>query len=247
MNMDSIQIHLSSKFCDNFVNGSMANCEFYLPMVELPSQHYIYLSVQNFVCPHTWYNVDSTNNVLIYYVNGVYTYLNITQGNYNSNQLASFLQTNMSGFTVSYSIITNKITFTNSSLNFYFSNNSTCLELLGFPSIELYQTSILLSLSSYSQVNLLSKSCIYIQSNLQTGNINNQGKAEGNILCSVPINCAPYSLISYVNYSGFRTNLFSNHLSYINIKIVDESNALINLNGYWSMTLQLDIVRFGRN
>jgi hypothetical protein len=37
--------------------------------------------------------------------------------------------------------------------------------------------------------------------------------------------------------------LYSNNISYINIKIVDENNTLMNLNGcYWNLTLQLDIV-----
>lgn len=246
MNVDSLQIHLNSKHADRYVNNSVSDCEFYIPLIEIPPQHYIYLSVQNFTCGYTWYNINENNCVLIYYLDGVYNYLSITKGNWNANQLASFLQTNMNGFTVTYSVITNKITFTHSLSNFYFSNDSTSLEILGFPSNELYQTSILLSLSSYSQVNLLDKNCIYISSNLLTANVCNK-KTETNILASIPINCAPYSLISYVNFNGFKTNLYTNNISFINIKISDDSNNLINLNGNWSMTLQLDIIKFAED
>ena len=243
MNLDSIQIHLNSKYADKYVNGSVSDCEFNLPMIEIPAQHYIYISVQNATIPYTWYNIDSTNNTLIYHVEGAYYALQITQGNYNANQLASFLAKNMSGtFTVSYDIITNKFTFTNPN-NFVINSTSTCLGILGFPPDELYSTSILKSLKSYTMVNLLNKSAVYIQSNLLTGNINNNSKAEGTILTSIPINCPPYSLITYNNFNGFKSNLYSNNISFINIKIVDENNTLMNLNGcYWNITLQLDIV-----
>jgi hypothetical protein len=243
MNLDSIQIHLNSKYADKYVNGSISDCEFNLPMIEIPSQHYIYISVQNATVPYTWYNIDSTNNTLIYHVSGAYYALQITQGNYNANQLASFLAKNMSGtFTVYYDIITNKFTFTNAN-DFVINSTSTCLGILGFPTNELYSTSILKSLTSYSMVNLLNKSSIYIQSNLLTGNINNNSKAEGTILTSIPINSPPYSLISCNNFNGFKSNLYANNISYINIKIVDENNTLMNLNGcYWNLTLQLDIV-----
>jgi hypothetical protein len=243
MNLDSIQIHLNSKYADKYVNNSVSDCEFNLPMIEIPAQHYIYISVQNATIPYTWYNIDSTNNTLIYHVNGVYYALQITQGNYNANQLASFLAKNMSGnFTVSYDIITNKFTFTNPN-NFVINSTSTCLGILGFPQDELYSTSILKSLTSYTMVNLLNKSAIYIQSNLLTGNINNNSKAEGTILTSIPINCPPYSLITYNNFNGFKSNLYSNNISFIKIKIVDENHTLMNLNGcYWNITLQLDIV-----
>ena len=246
MNLDSIQIHLNSKYADKYVNNSISDCEFNLPMIEIPSQHYIYISVQNATIPYTWYNIDTTNNTLIYHLNSVYYALQITQGNYNANQLASFLAKNMSGnFIVSYDIITNKFTFTNPSYDFVLNNTSSCLGILGFPTNELYSTSILKSLTSYTMINLLNKSSVYIQSNLLTGNINNNQKSEGTILTSIPINTSPYSLISYTNISGFKSNLYSNNISFINIKIVDENNNLINLNGcYWNLTLQLDIVPF---
>lgn len=245
MNLDSIQIHLNSKYADSYNNNNKSDCQFNLPLIELPMQNYIYLSVQSATIPYTWYNIDSTNNKLIYTLNGEYNYLEITKGNYNSIQLAIFLTNAMNGFVVSYSVITNKITFTHSTYNFVINNTSSCLGILGFPSVELYQTSILQSLTSYTMMNLLNKSSVYIQTNLTTGNINNNKKSTGNILCCIPISAPPYSLISYVNTNSFRSNLYVSNINNINIRIVDENNDLIDLNGCeFSITLQIDAVNF---
>jgi hypothetical protein len=100
-------------------------------------------------------------------------------------------------------------------------------------------------LKSYNCCNLLSKQYICIQSNLITGNINNSSDSESNILVSIPVLQNPYSLIVYNNIGNFKTNLYSNTLSYVNLKIVDQNNNLLNLNGCnWSCTLQLDVVNF---
>jgi hypothetical protein len=64
-------------------------------------------------------------------------------------------------------------------------------------------------------------------------------------LCTIPVNTAPNSNIVYYNDNKFTTNLYSNILNEIEIKLVDQDNMLLDLNGLdWSLTLQLDIVDF---
>ena len=64
MNVDTIQIHFNTKY-SNKINGSSSDVEFYLPLIEIPLQHYMYLSLQNAFIPYSFYNVDNTNNTLI--------------------------------------------------------------------------------------------------------------------------------------------------------------------------------------
>ena len=257
MNLETIQIHLNAADANSYNNNSTSDCNFTLPVIELPNQHQILLSVQSAVIPYTFYNIDYTNNLLVYSTfnsdgspNIVNRYFYMHIGNYNAIQLANYLSTNslFPNFSVSYDIIRNVFIIVNSVENFTFDHvNSTCLELLGFSSKQalLYTTSYLKTLISTQCVNLLSKQCICIASNLQTGNINHSNLAEGNILCSVPVQSNPYSLITYTNLSNFKTNLYSNVISNVNIKITDQNNNLLNLNGcFFSLTLQIDVVKF---
>ncbi len=60
-----------------------------------------------------------------------------------------------------------------------------------------------------------------------------------------PLNGAPYSNIVFENKSNFRSNMYTNVLSYINIQITDQDTNIINLNGLdWTIVLQIDVVSF---
>ena len=243
MNADCIQIHLNSANADSYNDNNFSDCNFYLPIIELPLQHTIMLSVQSCVIPYTFYNISSSNNTLIYMENSIQKTVIIAEGNYNAINLASYLTLNMPNFTIKYNSISNKLTFTNSSFNFTFSNNSTCFILLGISITNLSSTNKIYTSSAC--VNLLSKTCLCIQSNLPTSNINHKNLSEGNILVSFPVNVPPYSLITFQNSNNFKTNLNSNTLSYINIKIIDQNNDIVNLNGcFFSLTLQIDVLDF---
>lgn len=240
--VDSIQINLNSKFATTYINGSHCNCIFDLPSVQIPNQHHVHISVVNAIIPYSFYNINLSNNILIYIVNGVSSTLNITVGNYNSIQLASYLTTNMPGFTCYYNSIPNKFTFTNTQ-NFTFVSISTCLKTLGF--VNLDTTSTGFALTSSFCANLQSIQCIHIKSNFLTGNINSSDLYIQDTICTIPVNTPPNSNIVFHNHNQFTTNLYSNILNDIVIKIVNQDNAILDLNGLdWSITLQLDIVDF---
>ena len=100
-------------------------------------------------------------------------------------------------------------------------------------------------LISNNCLNLESVQCIHIQTNFITGNVNSSQLYKQNTLCTIPINTNPYSNIVYDNTSNFSTNLYSNLLNEIYIKIVDQDNNIIDLNGLdWSITLQVEILDF---
>jgi hypothetical protein len=242
--IESIQIHFNSLYANTYNNGLTSDCNFYLNnVIEIPVQHTIYLSVINASIPFSFYNIDSTNNVLNYIINSVSYSLVITPGNYNAIQLASFFNSNLSvGFTCTYNAIINKYTFTHTTYDFSFLSTSTCLQMLGFSTL-LYSLSK--TLTSSFCVNLQTKQCLCLVSNLDTGNISFCSMKSPNVLCSIPICTQPNSNIVYVNQYSFRSNLFSNVLNYIKLKLVDQDMKAINLNGvHWTCTMQIDIIKF---
>lgn len=242
--MESIQLYLNSKTADKYYQYT-TDCEFYFPMIEIPDGFYLYLSVQQATIPYTFYNINSKNNSLSYVVNATnYFTITITEGNYNINQLISFLKLNMSGFNISYNDITGKLSFLNALYNFQFLSTSTCLEILGFNANRNYLSNNFVLISE-NVINLHPIKCINIESNLLTYNINKAMVNNSSILCCIPILTSPYSLITYSNPNNFKTNLFVNELSKLHIKLIDQEGNIINLNGnQWAITIQLDVIEF---
>ena len=250
--MESIQLYLNSNIADKYFDNNIANAEYILPLIEIPDGFHIYLSVVNCQIPYSFYNINSSNNKLIYQlfqiVNNVESYftavtITIPEGNYSIKSLITSLKTLSSNFTLSYSTTSNKLKFTHSTYNFIFSSLSTCLTILGFSGSSLKSSS--LSLTSDICVNIITVKSIQVQSNLITYNINKSILNIYNILCNIPINNIPFSMISYNNYNHFKTNLFVNQICCIKIKLTDEFGNLLNLNGcHYSITLQLDVEQF---
>jgi len=238
---ESFQIYLNSASADSVSNY---NYNFVLPNLEIADGNYIYLSVQYANIPYSFYNINSSNNVLNYTLNFVNYTIAITPGNYNITQLITFLKSNMSGFTITYNSMTNKITFSHSTYNFSFLSTSTCNEILGFLKNTSY-ASYNLSLVSVDCISLIPIKCINIVSNLLTYNINKSNPNNQSILCCIPITTQPNSIIEYKNNNNFRSNLFINQISNIVIKLTDQNNNAIDLNGLgFFMTIQLDIEKF---
>ena len=246
--MESIQIYLNSQNADKYFNGA-ADCEYLLPLIEIPDGFHIYLSVVSCLIPYSFYNINNSNNVLQYSFDGVNLFtLTIPIGNYNVNSLLSVLKSNISPqFIITYDNVKNKFTFTHATNDFMFMSSSTCLQILGFNNNETIASnpSASLSLTSVNCVNVYSIRTIQVNSNLITYNINKVQKNNFCILCSVPITCTPFSLIEYINRTNFKTNLFLNRISNIKIKLTDDNGNLIDLNGcHYSLTIQLDVISF---
>ena len=242
--MESIQIYLNSQSADKSFNGA-ADCEYNLPLIEIPDGFHIYLSVVSCLIPYSFYNINNLNHVLQYSFDGItINTLSIPIGNYNVNSLLSVLKSNLVAFIITYDNIKNKFTFTHPTNNFMFMSSSTCLQILGFNNNETI-SSFIFSLTSVNCVNVYTIRTVQVNSNLITYNINKVQKNNFCILCSVPITCTPFSIIEYINRTNFKTNLFLNRISNIKIKLTDDNGNLIDLNGcHYSLTLQLDVVSF---
>lgn len=243
--MESLQLYLNSSNADKYLDNSKSHCEWVLPMIEIPDGYHIYLSIQNCVIPYSFYNINSSNNQLIYYIGTSQNIAIIPEGNYNINQLITTLKSLMlPNFNITYNNINNKITFTYTS-SFYISSSSTISEIIGFVKETDHYSDVNFTLTSVNNINMHPIKCINIVSNLMTFNINKSFVNNNSILCCIPINSQPYSLIEYHNNNNFRVNLFVNTISTIRIKLIDDNGNLLNLNGLnFSLTIQLDVEAF---
>ena len=96
---ESFQIYLNSKYSSTQNNGlMMSDNDYIMPLIEIPSEYQIYISVQSAMLPYSFYNIDTYNNVInvkwwpITDYNEEITLagnyiLTIPIGNYNSLQL----------------------------------------------------------------------------------------------------------------------------------------------------------------
>jgi hypothetical protein len=243
--VESLQIYLNSRYATETVGGNTANCVYYLPVIEIPDGHHIYLSLQNASIPYSFYSITSFDNTFSWgLVAGAVNTYYIQPGNYNITQLIDVLTIAMgAGYTITYSSITSKILITHSSSNFTI-YAGTFNHIIGF-SKTTNTTSAGNLLYGRDCVNLNQIRAINVEVNFPTYNINVAQAYNQNIMATIPVYVAPFSIITYENPNNFRTNLYVNKLDQIQIRLLDNESRLIDLNGInYQMTLQLDCIKF---
>lgn len=243
--INSIQIFLNSRYATETVGGNIANSIYYLPVIEIPDGHHIYLSLQNANIPYSFYSITGFDNTFSWGLVGdpSSTYY-IQPGNYNITQMIGVIQAAMgASYTVTYSSITSKILITHTTSNFII-YASTINHVLGF-SKTTNTTSAANLLYGRDCINLNQIRALNIEINFPTYNVNIAQAYNQNILATIPVYVAPFSIISYQNPNNFRTNLYVNKLDQIQIRILDNESRLVDMNGVnYQMTLQLDCVKF---
>lgn len=242
---ESIQIYLNSRYATQTIDGNPANSVYYLPVIEIPDGHYIYLSLQNASIPYSFYSITSTDNTFSWGLVGdpPSTYY-IQPGNYTVTQLIDAIKIALGpNYTLTYSSITSKLLFTHATSNFII-YASTINHILGFSkTTNTFSTANIL----YGRdcVNLNQIRALNIECNFPTYNVNIAQPYNQNILATIPVYVAPFSIITYQNNNNFRTNLYVSKLDQIQIRIIDNNGALVDLNGIqYQMTLQLDCIKF---
>ena len=247
-----IEIYLNSKTADVISSELNSDVIFYIPNITIDKTEVAYISIKNCVFPYSWYNVNYTNNILNYHVNGLPYTITLIKGNYNANTLREHLynlivsQTYPNGndnkFTITYDIKTNKYIFSHLHHEFGFYETSNCFELLGFSQSD--KTSTNRNLTSDIMINLFPIRQIYITSNnFILNNINHTSSSNANIITSINVVGNPHSIITY-NDSSNNSHLIHNlnNINNLNIAITDQDGDLINFNGsHWSLTLVLTI------
>lgn len=239
---NTINLYLNSKYALKQLNGT-SNCLFDFSTLPVDDGE-IYVSIQSAQIPGTFYNCDDINNLLVYNVNGgANTNLVIPQGNYNVNTMLTYLQSVMSGFTITFDGQTNKYTFTHATNIFSFKSTSTCFEMLGLKEGTTYNSTGL-SLTSDLCINFFTIQTVMIEiSNLITNNkTSNVNENNPSILVSIPITTSQNSVLSYTNIYNLyeRINSVKNFAS-LQVRLLDQDLDLLDLNGgNWTATLQIN-------
>lgn len=243
--IESLQIYINSRYATETIGGNIANSIYYLPVIEIPDGHHIYLSLQNATIPYSFYSITSFDNTFSWGLVGgtQFTYY-VQPGNYNITQLIDVIKTAMgANYTITYNSITSKILITHTTSDFII-YAATINHVIGFSKTS-NTTSTANLLFGRDCVNLNQIRALNIEINFPTYNVNVAQAYNQNILATIPVFVAPFSIITYQNPNNFRTNLYVNKLDQIQIRILDNESRLVDMNGVnYQMTLQLDCVKF---
>jgi hypothetical protein len=243
--INSIQIYLNSRYATESVGGNIANSIYYLPVVEIPDGHHIYLSLQTATIPYSFYSISAVDNTFTFGLDAsASTTVQIQVGNYNITQLIDVLKTAMgASYTITFNTITSKILIVHATSNFII-YTGTFNHIIGFSKTS-NTLSVANSLNGRDCVNLNQIRALNIEVNFPTYNVNVAQPLNQNILANIPVYVSPFSIITYQNFNNFRTNLYVNKLDQIQIRILDNESRLVDMNGIqYQMTLQLDCVKF---
>jgi len=199
------------------------------------------VSLVNAQFPCSFYQLNNTNNTII--INGVnYTFPN---GNYNVNNFISTWYSVVGAtWLLSFSSLTNKLIFTNTTL-FVFTDTleNSLFSVIGFTPGNTYSC-VGSTLSAPFCVNFSGLSRLLISS--PTFSLNSKtsyDSAMGNIIASVPNNCIQNGIIYYTNYTNYKSIFKNSELSCITIQIQDDNENYVDFNNLdWSLTLQVDLV-----
>ena len=245
---ETIEIYLNSETAKR--RGDTSDCFFSIPIIQLDEEkETAYVSLKNAVVPYSWYNVNSSNNLLFITV-GVNDYtLTITPANYNVNTLAVelvklFELGNMS-FSVTYHSKTGKYDFKHAGEDFVFKKESTCFELLGLTDQDHYSMAQIGGklIQSNASCNLFTvRQLLLCSDNFILSNISSASLSSKNIISCIPVSGNPGSIIHYQNDALHKIHHTQN-LASLHIQIKNDINEIVNLNGvHWSCTLAIHII-----
>ena len=197
--VESLQIYLNSRYATETVGGNTANCIYYLPVIEIPDGHHIYLSLQNASIPYSFYSITGFDNTFSWGdVSGTVNTYYVQPGNYNITQLIDVLSTAMgASYTITYSSITSKILITHSTSDFTI-YAGTFNHIIGF-SKTTNTTSTANLLYGRDCVNLNQIRAINVEVNFPTYNINVAQSYNQNIMATIPVYVAPFSIVKSSN------------------------------------------------
>lgn len=215
------------------------------PDIELVELSLLYAQI-----PYSFYNINVYNHHLRVSIDGApHHTLQFTRGNYNSTQLINeitnqFIAHGYTDITITIDSITGCVTFTKPSGTIELLHRlSTCFKVLGLdPTVDYIGYP---SITAPYPLNLLGTLRLRIISNeLFINTIDSTTSGNFGTISTIPINSGPYGLIDYNNYSNIKSILNLRDLNGFDIKILDDDNNLVNMNGIdWTLTLNITITK----
>jgi hypothetical protein len=229
--------------------GSLSDPTFYLPPNLFVNTNnktkFLKISLYTMTVTREWDDViPGINDTFEYFDGATLTTITIPPGSYSVYAFKDYLNTVITNYTVSYSITSNKLTFT--------TVDSTCY-------INPINSGIFLGLIDGTQYNgtfTSTKPCnmqwyntLFLNTDLASGgfnldNINQQNFQTSTIIDRVPITCPPFgSIVYHSNEKGSNLEIpLLNHISSIRFWLsTDRTTKLENLVFHYTVTLKLDI------
>jgi len=236
-----IEIYLQSQYATKKMNSTYNSDLLFLfttPIVP-PLNHNMTLKLKNMYVPISFTVINNNNNTFT--LNSVdYT---IPNGNYTAKQLATKLMSLVSGdepaFTVSFSSITNKYTFSSSD---DFTIDGTCDYVLG---LDGETSSSSNELESTYPVDLTGDNMVFLDvKNLSTSNLASSSGTTTSIVASVLVDVPYGSVLYYTNTSESYFTIQQDHISFIHLALYGEdATTLLDLNNFdWSCTVEIGFV-----
>ena len=243
-----LEIYLNSKSADKYFNNYISDALFSLPNITIQKTEKAYISIKNCVIPHSFYNVNVTNDILDYTLNSIDYTIYLTHGNYNvltlkTHILELFVTEGQTTWNIMYNAKTNKYVFSNSTYDFTFKSTSNCFELLGFID-DVNYTSTSFELNSNIGVNMFTIKNIYVTSdNFILNNIDSNNHNKSNIICSIPVKGVANSILFYEDNTKHLVHNIEN-LTSLRIILTNENGNLIDFNNiHYSITLEITITK----
>lgn len=232
--------NVGSNSAIKYYNGSaLSNIEVQFPNIYFKDKtvREIMLSITHAEIPNSFYLINTTNNKLV--INA--STFTIPSGNYNAitfqSAIAPWLAT--LSITISYSIVTNKYTFT-SATSFTIQTTSTCKQFLGMGTTAISGTIVI----SPFVCNFLPIPRLLIRSNAFSTSNYNASDSSTDLLLSVQNSSASGSVILWNNYSLLKYDITHvDNINIVDLTVTDDYGNLIDFNNCnWYITFRIEYI-----
>jgi len=245
---------LNSRNARIFNNGTYkSDVVFYLRGLLKQEKNLVNFKYQfiNATVPVSFFNINETNNVLIYDQAFVNYTITIPTGNYNYNTLSAMMIAKflLQGIVMVISINrqTGKLSFTHSTAQFKFVGiGSTMFRTLGFiPNIDVIAHPTTFILTAPYPLNLLSPLKLKIKSTaITSSNLDTATNGYSNLISTFPVDQPSFGLIIHENKNIVKYIVRNDLVDDVDIQITDENDNLINFNNIdWCITLMLETTK----
>lgn len=231
-------------------------------LIKAPKGCYIQITVEQASINRSWYSIQSGYNTFQITDNlGGNQTITIPIGYYNATDLRTQLQSQLTTWTITYDKKLNKYTFTAPAFTggitwrkFVFTNSSVS-DLFGFDQTETPQfTSASPSVVSSKPIKVNEDNCILVRTNLPRQKMSaldnlNRTIVESDVLCSIPIQNAPFDNIVYDknNSCDFVYNVLSPTVHGLRIYLTNEQGIPLQVPYDWWLVLSIDYIPYAQD
>lgn len=245
---DSYLIILDSRNADMYSNGTLnsdVTFEMKYPIIVPNDCLAMTMNVHSFVCPISWYLINSTNDLLSITANSILYNISIPYGNYNINTFQTALLALLPvGFLLTFNNLNNKLTMSYTS-TFTINANSTIHQIMGFLKKTVYTSSsnniifpFTVNFSGLNSINILCE-------NVRTSNLDSKDKlTPSSIIANISVNNASNNMIYFEKQNDFSFDVKEKTIDYLDISIQDSLGNKIDFNNQnWDLVIQVNYYR----